>query len=82
MDIHCTCTMYMYYNVHVLLLFRLKSIEAEVKDMEKSSKMNERSYIKDKSMYDAVQKEIANVQTSMDKLQYREGNIEELKEKR
>lgn len=61
---------------------RLKSIEAEVKDMEKSSKINERSYIKDKSIYDAVQKEIANVQSSMDKLQYREGNIEELKEKR
>ena len=73
------CTM---YNVHALLLFRLKSIEAEVKDMEKSSKINERSYIKDKSIYDAVQKEIANVQSSMDKLQYREGNIEELKEKR
>ncbi len=57
-------------------------MESEVKEKEKETKNNEKGYVKDKKCYDDLQSELTNYLKAMEKIDYREGHMEDLQEKR
>ena len=66
----------------LISLIRLKSMKAELKEKEKASSSSEHVYTKDKTAYDNLKKEIAKLDSSLSKLQYQEGHLENLMEKK
>ena len=57
-------------------------MEADLREKEKSSKASQQDSRKDKAAHDNLVKEIEQKQSSLDKLQYREGQLEDMMEKK
>lgn len=66
----------------LICLIRLKSMKAELKEKEKASSSSEHIYTKDKTVHNNLKKEIAKLDSSLSKLQYQEGHLENLMEKK
>ena len=80
----CTITFqeYIICIMTLISLIRLKSMKAELKEKEKASSSSEHIHTKDKTAYDNLKKEIAKLDSSLSKLQYQEGHLENLMEKK
>ncbi len=57
-------------------------MESDVKVKEREVKANEKDYSKDKQCHENCEKKLAMLEKSMETLGYREGQMEELQEKR
>lgn len=57
-------------------------MKAELKEKDKASSSSEHIYTKDKTAHNNLKKEIAKLDSFLSKLQYQEGHLENLLEKK
>ena len=57
-------------------------MKSQLKDQEKAFKSGSKSYASDKAAYESVKKEISKLETTLNRLNYSEGQYEEMTHQR
>ena len=61
---------------------KLENLTNELTEKEKTTHTSEKTYLNDKAAHEKLKKEIIKLEKSLAILDYREGQLEEMKEKR